>query len=1344
MFGGELERLQAEKGTGGRRGPGWLPRVVWGVSATLLVVCVCAGIFALLFARGDPVVSSRIVKFISTSIGSDSTRLESDRIHGSIFGGAVLEHPRLVVLTKDGPVTWLSADRLRAEYDTYQLLFSKRRALRITIDAPVLPLVHDKHGNLVVPRFRGSKRNALDRTATKIDVTFHDGTISLDRGGVRFGKISGSASALLEPAKTTLRVSRLAGTSLMPGRPGSIRANGVATVAEGRLKFDPLYLTLDRSRIRSAIDWDLEHARVVSSRTGLNPLDVEEVLRLLDLSPIAKGSLVGEVSFAGDPTSGSAVMRLSGTVEGEPVDTLFVRAALVPGQIHFDEARVRVRDAEIEGRAVVETRGVLTAEAHVNNVDPALLPWWRLPANTPHGRLAGTARFRAVRAKPYPVAALSVALERGALGRLAIERGSIQMRLGQRGDVAIDTAWIDTPGARLRGSGTVAPDSTLALTFEADVRDIGAMDALLKPVAMDAGQGRVTGWIRGRSASPDYQVQGLLTSGRLSNGMGFDTLRVVSRGRLGTSMAATADLSVGRLRAGERPLGDLATSVTINDAISIDKFRETLGDTTLTLRGTVRFQGKAAEAALDSVTLAVGSHAWRNVGPVQATLEGDRLEVSRLSLATDAGRIDVGGTVQLEKNEVDARAALQNVDLNHLAGRNDTPGSLQGVADGDLLISGPLADPEIQASIHVAHPRYSGIDGDSLAVVLGYTPGQVSITELRWVRGGGAVTIAGTMRPRLTFQEWTRALARRDHDWTSRTDLSLQVNAQRFDLTSLAPIDTSLSSLHGRTTGTVRVTGTAAQPVLTIQARGSGFAFHGVESDSVDFAGGYAGRKLTLEHLDFTRGPSVSHVEGLLPVDLSLYGTHRTIRDEPVSLKLRMADADFGVAALFVPELATSAGKLNVTADLRGTLAKPLLTGSLRLVDGVLRVAGREEVLEGLEVDASFDEHRVNLTRIAAREGKRGKLTGAGWWQSQEGRHWGNYELRLHATEFTATDRETYLFRFTGDFLVKDALKPGGDETYRITTVAPAQLIRGELTLDLSQPREDTDVPVPFLYEVTLDVPRNLWYRNLDTEVELLNGQLTLQNEGYRDLILGSLEVKGKYYIYSNEFRILNGTINFTSLDRIDPEISIEAQTTVPGQGTDEFGRKTDTYPIYQTLSGRASQLRVHLHDNAQNNESYLWKVLTVGQFTTIGSENAGLTTQTAGASPVAGQDATLPVRNYLFRNAERWLSDVGFIDTIDLKSGTATANDPNRSTIGLLGVGKYVTPELYVKYSRDFSGTAEQQQSLSAEYRVTRHLLLRGEQIRNGPGITSSVSPGQVGAGKQEYNLDLKVRLEY
>ena len=1316
------------------RVPGWLLWVLTALAAILLFVSLGATLLAFLFAKGDPTLSRRIVTFISSSVGTDSTRLESAGIHGSIFGGAVLEYPRLVVVTPDGPVPWLIATRLTAEYDTFELLFSRRRTLRVTIDSPVLPLVHDRRGNLVVPRFGRSKRSPRDQTATRIDIRIRDGAISLDRGGVRFGNIAGNAVALLEPAHTTFRVARLSGVSQMRGRPGSIRAEGVAVVSRGRMRFDPLYVVLDRSRIRSAIDWDLAHARVVSSRTGLNPLDLAEVMRLLDLAPVTRGSLVGEVSFTGDPTSGNAAVRLSGTIAGEPVDELTAQAQLVPGAVRIDDALARVRKAEVSGSAVIETHGALTADVRLKNVDPGLLPWWRLPASTPHGLLNGDGRIRAIQAKPYPIATVTLDLHQGKLGRLGIERGAVTARLGQHGDVAIDSAWVDTPGARLLGSGRIAPDTTLSFSFEAVARDLGAMDSLLRPVGMEAGQARVTGSIRGTPSAPDYQLQGIIASGRLKNGMAFDSLRLTSRGHLGPAPSGVAELEVARLRAGDRPLGDVVSTLTITDKIVIERFRQKSGDTTLALHGDVRFKGRAAIVTLDSLTLAAGAREWKSVGTVDASLEGEELKISRLTLATDPGRLDVAGSVWFEARRVGARATLQGIDLSRVIGSGESPNAPRGIADGDLLLAGPLDDPDIQANLRVTRPRFGGVSGDSLSMSLTYAPGAVSVSEMRWVAGHGLASLAGTVRPRLKFQDWMGALSRGDHTWTSRVELALAGTTESLDLAAFAPIDTSWSSLRGIASAKARVSGTAAEPILELEARGSALALHGVEADSAEFSGSYAGRRLTLSRLDFMRAGATSHLEGSIPIDLALYGGRRWLRDEPMALKLRMANADFGVATLFVPELAASAGKLNVTADIRGTPSRPVVTGSLKLVEGVLRIAGRDEVLEGLEVEATFDEHRVNVTRINAREGRRGRLSGSGFWQTAEGRHWGDYEFRLHATEFTVTDRETYLFRFSGDFRAQDATNPEGMEVPRITSVAPATLSRGELTLDLSRPREEPNTPTPLLYDIVIDVPRNLWYRNLDTEVELMNGQLTLRNEGVRDLILGTLEVKGKYYIYSNEFRIVSGRISFTTLDRIDPDISIEAQTTVAGPGS-------ESRVIYQTLSGRASQLKVHLHDDdPRHSESYLWKVLTIGQFSSAGTE----VSTAEGVAPVAGPDATLPVRNYLFRNAERWLAEVGFIDTIDLKSGTATGPNTSGNPIGLLGVGKYVTPELYVKYSRNFSSTAEQIQSLSAEYRVTRHLLLRGEQIRGKPLSPAAGGTGQTVAPPQQYNLDLKVRLEY
>jgi hypothetical protein len=124
----------------------------------------------------------------------------------------------------------------------------------------------------------------------------------------------------------------------------------------------------------------------------------------------------------------------------------------------------------------------------------------------------------------------------------------------------------------------------------------------------------------------------------------------------------------------------------------------------------------------------------------------------------------------------------------------------------------------------------------------------------------------------------------------------------------------------------------------------------------------------------------------------------------------------------------------------------------------------------------------------------------------------------------------------------------------------------------------------------------------------------------------------------------------------------------------------------------------------------------------------------TGSASGGVDPSVAVPISNYLFQNVERWIGGSGFIDTIDLRGSSGGAADGSKSTsaLSVVGVGKYVTPQFYFKYSKDFSAKAEQE--ISADYRVTRHLLLKGQQIRS----TDPARP------PQEYNLDLKIRLEY
>jgi hypothetical protein len=279
--------------------------------------------------------------------------------------------------------------------------------------------------------------------------------------------------------------------------------------------------------------------------------------------------------------------------------------------------------------------------------------------------------------------------------------------------------------------------------------------------------------------------------------------------------------------------------------------------------------------------------------------------------------------------------------------------------------------------------------------------------------------------------------------------------------------------------------------------------------------------------------------------------------------------------------------------------------------------------------------------------------------------------------------------------------------------------------MDLSKPPADASPPLPVLYNVKAEIPGNFFYRTLDAEIEFSSEDLIFKNEGKGDLALGILNVEGgKYYILTREFRNLSGTINCNNPDKIDPEVNITAETTIP--------RSTGEDKVYLALTDRVSRLKVRVYDDAGTPPNDLWKALAFGAFAPSGA------TEVAQGNGTGGQDAAgvaLPITNYLFQNVERWIGTTGFIDTIDLRSSANTGGTTSSGAgpISVVGVGKYVTPEFYLKYTRDFSANSEEQ--INADYRLTRTLLIKGQQIRRPTGQDRP---------QQEYNVDLKVRLEY
>jgi autotransporter translocation and assembly factor TamB len=675
---------------------------------------------------------------------------------------------------------------------------------------------------------------------------------------------------------------------------------------------------------------------------------------------------------------------------------------------------------------------------------------------------------------------------------------------------------------------------------------------------------------------------------------------------------------------------------------------------------------------------------------------------------------------------------VEGLDLARLAPRGTR--SLEGTLRAQFLVSGPTSDPDVSVSGGVDAPRIGGVVGDSIRARLEYAPGILTLDSLAWSAGASRASVSGTLRTRRPLETWLREALRGERPWRAETSLALEAEADSFDLSALAPIDSTWHDLAGTVHLRARIGGTMEAPTASLSGRAPRVRVRGLDGSVAGAELEYADRVLRIDRLDVRQGAASTRVTGALPVDLGFFATERWRRDDPIRLSLRMDETDMAVLPELTNLVAASEGKLSGEADVRGTPRRPKVTGSMRLRDGRIRFAGRYEVLEQVAVDGTFDEERLNLTRIEARQGKQGKIAGSGVWR------WtgasalpagsigppGEYRLALKATDCVATDREYYLFRFSGTFQIEPGTTPDGVVKPSIT--GSAVVSRGDLTMNLSAPANEPRAPLPFLYDINAEFPRDLRYRQLDTEVDLA-GTLQLRNEGAGDVALGTLTVTGgQFYFLTRKFQDLTGQVNFNSLERLDPDVAIDASTRIRSAGVEHEDRV-----IYLAITGRASQLQIRPWvEGGGTSPSDLWRELSVGQFT------GGADPSAAASDPLTGVKLDyLPIGGYLFRNAERWIAGSGFIDTIDLQtgasSGGATGAKSNLIDLGAVGVGKYVTKDLFLKYSRDFSG--ENDQRISAEYRVTRHLLLRGTQIQRSPSGNQA---------EQEYNLDLKIRLEY
>ena len=1201
-----------------------------------------------------------------------------------------------------------------------------------------------------------------DTLAAEADLSFPDGGVQLEGraaldGSERFQLTTArfDAAPLLALAGDTTR-STLTGTLAAQGQrfdPQTMALDATVTVdtfTYARFRLQPLRttLSLERGALQSRTTARLNGSTWAFGLSG-RPFDVRPRFRLAEgrFRNVDVGALLGDTTQT-SALNGTLAARLRGT---DP------SALQMDVQLGLDTSRVNRARLQSGTLAATLDAGTLTAQ---------------LDLTTPHGE----AHF-AGRAAPFqdrPTFALSEGtvrrLDLAAFAGRPADTTAVSGQLtltgaGQTlGDLTLDAALaLDTTRvnratltdgafALTARAGRLALDGDLGMdggrfamqaTIDSlDTRPVYSLDVRADTLNLGALASRAAP--RG-PASPDTSTQAPPARAAPPPDVRLDTLRWTLRGRGTDPQTLTARTSLRG--AGLRALGIRARNLRLDgqlDAgrLTVDTLRVASTVALLNGGGTLALFDTTAASRFDLYAEATGA------APLQDLVGAQRLSIregtAEVHVTGEQGTLAFDGQVTLRDLFYNnARTGETSATFSGQASVAEGLQSAEGSAQLNFLSMPGLTVQRIttQATYDTSRidltafarleERYTA----ALAAAVDTRAGQEQITlrqldlqlqSDQWeLLQDATITYADAYRVRglLLLSGDQQVAADGVVDFDGRQSLIVTVEQMRMGpLATLA----GLTGLGGRLTGTIDLTGTAADPrldgSLDLDISSSGEDV-GALRLTLDYASLALGLDATLTHAE---GGTFT-VNGTVPIDLRLASSAAAnVAQRSVAISARAQDFSVGWVDPFIDPalLRDIGGMLNATVDVSGTRARPSFSGRATLRDGSAYVPDLETRYDRAQATLVFEAAQANVQDARIRSDNGGRLDASGRINFDE-LTLGSFDLALDANDFIAIDTRAYrTVVIDGDLTLRGTTRrPVLDGTVDVqradvyyaeatgaesTELAAVQLTPAderdlEQRFDIRITEADTttfDAYQAMAMNLTVRIERDTWIRSEGTpELNVqFTGDLTVSKSVNQDAqVFGSIEVvseRSTIRQFGQEFRIDDGTLTFNG-DPLAPYLRIAAVY-------EQRARQTQETEVTITLSleGRPDDLTPSLSSDPPMETRNILAYLATGQ-----PANQLLSGEGGQSENLATRVALGQATNFVENLAA---SELG-LDVVRIQLR------PNGTSY--LTLGRYFTPRFFASIEQPvtpLTSTGQPTNSspfvpdLTLEYQLNRYLLLR------------------------------------
>lgn len=828
------------------------------------------------------------------------------------------------------------------------------------------------------------------------------------------------------------------------------------------------------------------------------------------------------------------------------------------------------------------------------------------------------------------------------------------------------------------------------------------------------GTARAEATVSGDISDPD--IHGEVHIDSLSNSKVFFTgcsasmkMDNVRKRRRGSAEIRGTDGEIGTV-----PIAGLRGYLSFYDSsVRIDSVYADNAEASVETKGTFNQDHGSRRLTLEDLTSRFRAYEITNTDTVYLGLHEDGTFVGQGQFATEEGGFDFSASID-SSGTIESELFLQSVDLNPIVETLKITSGVKGIVDGTIMVNGDIDAPHCDLQVSISNGTVTTISFDTLNCSLTYDQGALDISNVQLIRDNHTVLDCQGIVPLRMSLSGKDSIGFLPHE-----NVVFSLRMTDFSLPPISQLVGSKRPFDGSGNIELNLSGSLTDPVLTVHCSVQGARYDALQFGDIQGQFQYEAGQLTIDYLESSyRGTEYASI-GFIPLNLTWPFTELQSKEEQIDITFGMAgDIPAGLIPLFTNKIQRLSGDLDVRFTLSGALEHPILNGDLAMQGGLLQLADLENPITDVQMKMTVNDTLLIVDQFEGKMGKEAvekdnlfkKLVRLVTFRKKEPPG----QLSLQGTVDFATVKElVFDLDLEGEKLFLRPLRQNIDlvadvdlrlSGVRYPNITGSVIISQGLVREAFKPREHVQNGVapesggglgPSL-DLNVYIPGNFWIEGSDYLQELgveLRGdvQILKKMTGPEYEFFGTAEtMRGKYHIYGNMFRITRGNISFGGIAEFNPNLDIEAETRVGNE------------LIYLNLSGTLLQPEVRLLSQSGYSEKDIIALLTMGTTTSA--------VDTIGVSGAFESKATNVlgslIEGELARKARRQLG----VDTFELSGDEGAQLAPNETQ---LTVGKYLSPRVYLEYSRRLA--AESEQEIELEYRLNRHLSFLGMRDRRG-----------------------------